>query len=312
MNSMPLKSILSLYACMVLSLAQPAIRVDVQLVTVSATVRDSHGALVTNLAQDDFELIEDGVPQKIAYFKLSSQIPLQLGLLVDVSGSQDHSSKQHRSDLERFLHDVLGPDDRAFLLCFGNRLRLASDLTASPQEILDALQRFDKESRHLPELGPTAEIREEGTAFYDAIYYGVKEKLTAADKGRRALIVFSDGEDNASAHHMLDAIESAQGADVLLYGMRYTETKKGKLTARNKYGTGVMDRLALETGARAFDAKRGDPGDLFRQIGEELRSSYEIGYYSTNSAKDSSFRKVSVRLKREGLSARAKTGYFVR
>ncbi|HME10593.1 MAG TPA: VWA domain-containing protein [Bryobacteraceae bacterium] len=301
----------TLYVLMAVCLAQPAIRVDVQLVTVSVTVRDEHGALVTGLSQGDFELIEDGIPQKIAYFTLSSQVPLQLGLLVDVSGSQDHFSKQHRSDLERFLRDVLGPDDRAFLLCFANHLRLASDLTASPQEILDGLQRFEKEGRHLPELGP-AEIREGGTAFYDSIYYGVTEKLVSVDKGRRALVIFSDGEDNASAHHMLDAIESAQSADVLLYGIRYTETRKGKLTARNKYGIRVMDRLALETGARAFDAAKGDLSDFFRQIGEELRSSYEIGYYSTNSAKDSSFRKISLRVKRPGLAARSKTGYFVR
>jgi Ca-activated chloride channel family protein len=303
---------LSILIVTAICLAQSPIRVDVQLVTVSATVRDERGALVTGLNQADFELLEDGVPQKIAYFKLSSQVPLQLGLLVDASGSQDHFSKQHRSDLERFLHEVLGTDDRAFLLCFGGHLRLASDLTASPQDILDGLQRFEKGGHHLPELGPIGEIREGGTAFYDAIFYGVTERLAAADKGRRALIVFSDGEDNASAHHMLDAIESAQSADVLLYGMRYTETKKGKLTARNKYGTSVMNRLALETGARAFDATKGDLGDLFHQIGEELRSSYEIGYYSTDSSRDSSFRKISVRLKQSGLVARAKTGYFVR
>jgi Ca-activated chloride channel family protein len=292
--------------------AQQPIRVDVQLVTISATVRDERGALVTGLNQDDFEILEDGVPQKLSYFKLSSQVPLQLGLLMDASESQGHFTKQHRADLERFLKDVLGAADRAFLLCFGNHLRLASDLAASPQDIMDGLRLFEKDSRHLPELGELGELREGGTAFYDAIYYGVTERLAAVDKGRRALIVFSDGEDNASAHHMLDAIESAQSADVLLYGMRYTETKKGKLTARNKYGIRVMDRLALETGAKAFDATKGDLSDLFHQIGEELRSSYEIGYYSANSSNDSTFRKITIRLKKSGLAARAKTGYFVR
>src|SRR5271170_1974351 len=161
---------LSLFILMAVCRAQP-IRVDVQLVTVSATVRDERGALVTGLSQDDFEILEDGLPQKIAYFKLSSQVPLQLGLLVDASGSQEHFSKQHRADLERFLHEVLGADDRAFLLCFGGHLRLASDLTASPQEILDGFQRYEKGRGHLPQLGPPDEIREGGTAFYDAIYY---------------------------------------------------------------------------------------------------------------------------------------------
>src|SRR5271154_1802618 len=99
-SSMTLRSIPSLYVLLAACFAQPAIRVDVQLVTLSATVRDERGVLVPGLSQEDFEVLEDGVPQKIGYFKLSSQVPLQLGLLMDASGSQDHFNKQHRSDLE--------------------------------------------------------------------------------------------------------------------------------------------------------------------------------------------------------------------
>ena len=92
------------------------IKVDVPLVNVGFSVRDSQGALVNNLEKDDFEVLEDAVPQKVAFFARSRDVPLTLGLIVDDSGSKDRFSKQHQHDLEVFLTDVLGPQDRAFLV----------------------------------------------------------------------------------------------------------------------------------------------------------------------------------------------------
>ena len=293
----------------VVCFSQEPIRVKVNLVNVSFSVRDSRGALVDNLTKDDFELLEDAVPQKIAFFSRSSDVPLTLGLIVDASGSQEHYSKQHKHDLEVFLQNVLGPKDRAFMLCFGNHLRLVSDFTQSSAEILDGLTRFEHDDKHFPELGPK-ESRDLGTAFYDSIFYSV-EKL-ASEKGRRALLIFSDGEDNSSSHDMMTTIESAQSANVLLFPIRYTEKQHGKLTARNKYGIRVMDRLAKETGGGTFDAEIVDPHTYFHQIGEELHSSYELAYYPTNPIKDDSFRKIVIRPKQDGLKLRTKTGYFSR
>jgi VWFA-related protein len=122
--------------------SQEPVRVKVNLVSVSFSVRDSRGALVENLTRDDFEILEDAVPQKIAFFSRSSDVPLTLGLIVDASGSQDHFSKQHKQDLGVFLKDVLGSKDRAFMLCFGNHLRLVSDFTQSSVQILDGLNRY--------------------------------------------------------------------------------------------------------------------------------------------------------------------------
>jgi Ca-activated chloride channel homolog len=290
--------------------SQEPIRVKVDLVNVSFSVRDSRGALVDNLTKDDFEVLEDAVPQKIAFFSRSSDVPLTLGLIVDASGSQEHYSKQHKHDLEVFLQDVLGPKDRAFMLCFGNHLRLVSDFTQSSAEILDGLTRFEHDEKHFPELGPK-ESRDLGTAFYDSIFYSVADKL-AKEKGRRALLIFSDGEDNSSSHDMMTTIEAAQSANVLLFPIRYTQKERGNLTARNKYGIRVMDRLAKETGGATFDAEVVDPHTYFRQIGDELRSSYELAYYPTNPIKDDSFRKIIIRPKQDGLKVRTKTGYFSR
>ncbi len=303
------RSALLLMLFVVVCFSQEPIRVKVNLVNVSFSVRDSRGALVDNLTKDDFEVLEDAVPQKIAFFSRSSDVPLTLGLIVDASGSQEHYSKQHKHDLEVFLQNVLGPKDRAFMLCFGNHLRLVSDFAQSSTEILDGLTRFEHDDKHFPELGPK-ESRDLGTAFYDSIFYSV-EKL-AKEKGRRALLIFSDGEDNSSSHDMMTTIEAAQCSNVMLFPIRYTQKEHGNLTARNKYGIRVMDRIAKETGGTTFDAAVVDPHTYFHQIGEELHSSYELAYYPTNPIKDDTFRKIVIRPRQDGLKLRTKTGYFSR
>jgi Ca-activated chloride channel family protein len=289
---------------------QEPIRVKVNLVSVAFVARDANGALVNNLTQDDVEVLEDAIPQKVAFFSRSADVPLTLGVVVDASGSQDHFSKQHKNDLEVFFKDVLGPKDRVFLVGFGNHIRLVSDFSQSGGDLLEQWKQYQKSTGRFPELGPR-EDRDLGTAFYDSIYYSVTEKL-AQENGRRAILLFSDGEDNSSSHNMMTAIETAQGENVVVYAIRYTDKEHGKLTARNKYGTSVMDRVARETGGAHIDAETTDAHIYFRQIAEELRTSYELGYYPTDPLKDDTFRKIVIKPKREGVKVRAKTGYFSR
>ena len=111
---------------------------------------------------------------------------------------------------------------------------------------------------------------------------------------------------------MMTTIEAAQSANVMLFSLRYTEKKHGRLTARNKHGMRVTDRIAKETGGTVFDAEVVDPDTYFRQIGEELRSSYDLVYYPSNAIKDDSFRKIVIRPQKDGLTVRSKTGYFSR
>jgi Ca-activated chloride channel family protein len=289
---------------------QEPIRVKVNLVNVAFVARDARGALVDNLTLDDVDVVEDAIPQKIAFFSRSSDVPLTLGLVVDASGSQDHFSKQHKNDLEVFFKDVLGPKDRVFLVGFGNHIRLVSDFSQSGADLLEEWKKYQKDTGRFPELGPK-ESRDLGTAFYDSIFYSVTEKL-ARENGRRAILLFSDGEDNSSSHDMMTTIETAQSENVVVYAIRYTDKEHGKLTPRNKYGISVMDRVARETGGTHIDAETTDAHAYFRQIAEELRTSYELGYYPTDPLKDDSFRKIVIKPKREGVKVRAKTGYFAR
>src|SRR6266853_39179 len=299
-----------------LCFGQEPIHVAVNLVNVAFSVQGAGGALLDNLTKEDVEVYEDAVRQRISFFAKSTDVPLTLGLIVDVSGSQDHFSKQHEHDLEVFLKEVLGPKDRACLVAFANHIRPISDFSPPGADIIEHMQAYTerdkgrnkKKHMRFPELGPV-ESRDLGTAFYDSIYYSVTEKL-ARENGRRALLVFSDGEDNSSSHDMMSTIEKAQAENVVVYAIRYTEKEHGKLTARNKYGTSVMDRIAKETGGAHIDAEITDPYIYFQQIAQELRTSYELAYYPANTAKDETCRKIVIRPKMAGVKVRTKTGYF--
>lgn len=300
-----------LFLLLSLCAAQTSFRADVRLIDVSVSVRGGDGALISGLGQQDFEILEDGVPQKITFFARSQDVPLNLGLIMDFSGSQGPYIKRHHKDLEKFLNDVLGPSDRAFMLCFGNLIRVVRESTASPAELVAGLTTFEKGNRNFPELGPI-EVRTAGTAFYDSIYHSVNEMLAQTERGRKALILFSDGEDNSSAHTEMEALEAAQANDVVLFTVRYADVKDGSLTSRNKYGASAVERLARDTGGEDFDSRKVGIDDSFKSIGNQLRSSYELAYHSTNPGSDGTFHKISVRVKRDGATVRTRAGYYAR
>jgi Ca-activated chloride channel homolog len=290
----------------------PAFQANVNLVNITAVVRSANGKLLKNLNQDDFEVIEDGVPQAIRFFARETDLPLSLGLISDVSGSQDKFLKQHNHDVEMFLNTVLRPSDHIFAICFGNHLRLVSDGTSSGSAVVEGLERFRKGSGKFAEIGPK-EQRELGTALYDAVYFSIVDKLKSAGQGRRALLVFSDGEENSSEHDLLDAIEAAQNNDTFVYCIRYTQMEHGRLNTRNKYGIRVMQHLSSLTGAADFDASTSDLPTVFSQIGDELRAMYQIGFVSSNDqARKGAFRKLTIRCKEPGTTVRTKSGYYAR
>lgn len=286
----------------------PQFHTDVNLVNVTCSVRSADGRFVHDLTQADFEVLEDGVPQKIQFFARESELPLRVGLIVDGSSSQGKFVKRHEHDLKVFLESVLKANDEALALGFGNHLRLVSDFTSSPEAITEGLRRYEKGDYHLPELGPKEE-RDLGTALYDALVFTIQEKFPARERRRKALLLFSDGEENSSEHDLLDAIDTAQRADTIVFGLRYTQMEHGHLTARNKYGIRVMDHLATQTGGATFDLLRVDAKEAFEQISEQLRSMYEIAYVSSN-AQDGAYHKIAIRVKREDMTVRAKTGYY--
>jgi Ca-activated chloride channel family protein len=294
---------------------EPTFKNEVHLIDFTFSVRRENGTLVGGLTRDDFQITEDGVPQKIAFFGRENDLPLTLGLIVDVSDSQSKFIKRHLKDVGKFLNTVLGPKDEAFTICFGNHLRLTNDASSSIPEIMDGLQRFDRGDRNFPELAADDKRDAQsggGTALYDAVYYSVQQKLAGTSGRRRALILFTDGEENASAHDLLDAIAAAQDADTLIYAIRYTEGAERRLTPHSRQGIAALHHLSSETGGSDFDALHTNMSDAFEQIAQELRSLYSVAYHSTLRARDGAFHKVVITTTDPTYKVRARTGYYAR
>ena len=153
--------------------------------TLTFSVRDAEGRLVDSLNRDDLSVYEDGAEQKISIFSRESELPLTLGLVVDASPSQEKFLQQHLKDIHTFLASILRPQDQAFAVCFGDHLRLVSELSSNPAQLADGLARFQKGERGFPELEPD-ETRSGGSAVYDAVFGSVAESLPPTpDIGRR-------------------------------------------------------------------------------------------------------------------------------
>ena len=303
-----------LFACLIVGapvLAQQPyqLRVDSRLVQITLTVRDNAGKLATSLPQAAFHLREDGVPQTIRYFATERQLPLSIGLLIDASGSQDKFVKEHEKEIEAFLASILEPRDHAFAVCFGNHLRLCSDWSADPHAILDGIHRFNKGDHSSVVIGPV-EDSELGTAWNDAIYFAIADKLQQETNRRKVLVIFSDGQENSSEHDEADAIAQAQSADTLVYALRTTENKPSKENARDRYGMRLLNHVTEATGGQSFDVRQEKSAAIFTSMAADLRSLYELGYYSTNTAHDGTFRKVVITVDGEDLTPRARSGYI--
>jgi len=292
----------------------PPIRVDVSLVNVPFSARDARGQLVKTLSKDDIEILEDGVPQTISHFSTGAGSSLSIGLIADMSGSQREFQKDHRRDLKDFLKNVMQKQDKAFLICFAGATKLVAPLTASIDAITDSFRAYERNEKGVvfPSIGPQ-ELRAGASSVYDAIYNTSEEVMSRIDTGRRALILFSDGEDTSSAHNLMDAIEAAQRCGSTVFCLRYTELNKNRWTARNKYGRSVMERIARDTGGLDFDAGESDNlREAYKQIADILRASYDLGYSSSNKNPDATFRKIQIRAKRADLTFRHKAGYYAR
>src|SRR5208337_4880884 len=205
----------------------PTFSSEVNVVNVLATVRDKQGKIVSNLTKDDFKLQQDGQPQTIRYFTKVTDLPLTLGLLVDTSMSQRRVLEQERSSSYSFLENLMREDkDKAFLIHFDWEVELLQDLTSSRQKLNAALEKLDN-PKFAPGYGGgggSGGGRQGGgcTTLYDAVFLG-SDELMQKQKGRKALIILSDGVDTGSKLSLNRAIESAQRANTLVYSILYAD-----------------------------------------------------------------------------------------
>jgi VWFA-related protein len=291
----------------------PTIQVEVNLVSLLATVRDKHGSLISNLSKDDFSLAEDGETQTIKYFARESDLPLTIGLLVDVSASQRNLIDIERQAAYQFFSQVLRKKDMAFLISFGEEAELLQDFTGSPRLLqagLDRLQVNSGAGGFGP--GPVPTISQpRGTVLYDAVYLAATDRLSH-EVGRKVVVLITDGIDQGSRLKLDDAVKAAQKADTVVYGIYYVDPSA---YYGHGYFGGVSDsalkRMSEETGGRVFhvDRKHTLP-EAFKELQDEMRSQYAISYTPTNEKKDGGFRRVDLRTKDHNLKVQARKGYY--
>ena len=270
------------------------ITLDVNRVNMLFTVSDKKGRFITNLAKEDFEVQEEKKPQSIVEFVAESDLPLRLGVLIDTSNSiRDRFRFQQEAAVE-FINSVMRPQDMAAVVAFDTGPELVSDLTASTEKLAKAVR----------DLRPGG-----GTSLYDAIYYICKERLMMDQprhKFRRALVILSDGEDNQSRYSRDQALEMAQKADVVIYGI------STNISGIQSDGDKVLKYFAAETGGLTFfPFKVQDLAQSFENIANELRHQYSILYRPEPAKTDGQFHEVAIKVKgRKDLIVRARRGYY--
>jgi VWFA-related protein len=268
-------------------------RVDEVNVLFIAT--DKHGKFVRDLNQGDFTILDDHKPpQSILNFRRETDLPLHMGLLIDVSGSVHSRFDFEQNAAISFLqHSVRVGFDKAFVVGFNKQSQLTQDFTDNVQLLSDGIHRLQDGG---------------GTALYDAIYRACKDKFLKDRPDhptRKAIVVVSDGEDNQSDFSRAQAIEMAQRAEVIIYAI---STDDSGLILR---GDKVLEQLAEATGGRAFfPFKMKDITHSFAAIEDELRSQYVVSYKPADFDADGRYRSIEISALKKDLQVRARKGYF--
>jgi len=280
--------------------ASTTFRVNVKLVNVFATVTDSAGSPVASLKQEDFQIFEDGLPQKIAVFHRESELPLSIALAIDTSLSTRSDQKLELESARRFAKAILRPIDGISLFEFS--------------EIVDQLTPFTSDLRVI-DKGISRVRTGAATALYDMLYLGSDALMQR--RGRKVMVVITDGGDTMSKVNYQEAVREAQEAEVILYSIIVVPIENS--AGRDIGGEHALIQLAHDTGGKYYYASGLEQLDVaFRKISDELRTQYLIAYYPTQHLSSSEFRKIDIKVAANtpdysnpaDLTVRHRTGYY--
>lgn len=275
------------------------LRVDVKLVNIFVNVTDPNGALVGGLTRGDFSISEDNRPQEIAVFERQSELPLNLTLAVDTSGSvfKDRSLEQEAS--KRFVHALLRPQDEMSVIEFSTYVSELTGFTNRPAQI----------DRSLNSMRGG-----EATALYDAIYLA-SQRLGGlpcdSERCRRILVLVSDGSDTVNNTTYAQALEQALRNEVMIYSI--IDVPIAASAGRDTGGEHALITLAEQTGGKSFYASEGGLDKAFARVSDDLRTQYLIGYYPHHQEPGLNFHRLHVAIPRaapEAFNIRYRTGYY--
>jgi VWFA-related protein len=266
-------------------------------VDVLFAVTDRHGHYIKDLRKEDFQVLDDNrPPAEIRSFHRETELPLEVGLLVDASNSVRDRFRFEQDSAVEFLNQTVRPRyDRAFVVGFDVTPEVTQDFTDNTELLATGVR----------SLRPGG-----GTAMYDALYFACRDKLLKTQPGglvRRAIILLSDGDDNQSHVTREEAIDMADRADVIIY------TISTNVTGSPDAGDKILQRIADATGGRAFfPYQLTDIASNFLQIQEELRSQYMLSYTPSGFAADGSFHTIDITTTKShrGLRVRSRRGYY--
>jgi len=272
------------------------IKVPTNEVNVVFVVTDKHGRRVTDLKQNDFQILDDSKPpSEIRSFHAETNLPLQVGLLIDASNSVRDRFKFEQESAIEFLNQTVHPrKDIAFVVGFDVTPEVTQDFTDNTESLAHGVH----------ELRPGG-----GTALYDAIYFACRDKLLKAPKAtpvRRAIILLSDGDDNQSHVTREEAIEMAQRAETIIY------TISTNVSGTKGPGDKVLERIADATGGRPFfPFQIRDVSNAFAEIQDELRSQYAVSYKPADLKYDGHYRTIEIVANdRKNLRVRSRRGWY--
>jgi Ca-activated chloride channel homolog len=267
------------------------------LVTLTLTVTDLYGRLVSGLPKKSFTIFDNNQEQDITYFS-DTDAPVSVGILFDVSGSMSGEKiNKARKALERFVA-TSHPSDEYFLIAFNNRAQLLLDKTRDGEAVL----------RKLTLVEP-----KRNTALYDAVYLGVDRVARGAHQ-KRALLIISDGQDNSSRYNFNEVRRIMKESDIVTYAVGIMDRSDIGNTL-GMQGQAFLDELTSVSGGKSFYPTTDvELDEIFERIALELRHQYSIGYTPKGFQADGKWRKVKVKVKPPRglprLSVRSREGYY--
>jgi len=278
------------------SAAAQQIEINVERVNILFSVKDNKGKLITNLKQSDFKLFEDEKPQAIERVNIDTDLPLNIALLIDRSGTVQNQLKLEKEAAIEFLNKTLKHGkDKAVVIGFDTAV---DDLS---QGFTDDIERLSDPIRKILAGG--------STSVFDAVYIASNQYL-AREPSRRLVVLISDGDDNNSRKTLDDAMLVAQKSEVAVFAIS-TNLSVGSSGADRNRGDKNLKRLAEETGGRAFFPKKLEDLETgFQGIGEEVRSQYSLIYSPSNKTRDGMFRTYRVVPVNKGYKITMRKGYY--
>ena len=269
-------------------------RVDVKLVNVFVSVTDRNGAPVGGLTRDDFAVSEDGRAQRIAIFERQSDMPLNLTLAVDTSESVAKDLAQEQHAARGFVEAILRRQDHMSLLGFSSEVRELTPFTNKARDIEQAIARLRGGG---------------GTAFYDAILLG--SKRLSGQRGRKVLVVDSDGDDTVKGATYADSVEQALRSEVMIYSLIDVPIEAS--AGRDLRGEHALITLAEQTGGKSFYLGSEGLDKAFAKVSEDLRTQYFLAYYPRNQEPGTNFHRIQVTVPKaagQSYEIRCRTGYY--